>query len=91
MRPHDRSLQRKETYRFELFSSPKSGKRSSGVIESSTGTYQLAEEDCVALAASMIGELVALGEYDKKRLLDDRQQVERLAKQPLENFRSGSV
>jgi hypothetical protein len=57
-----------------------------GVIESSTGTYQLAKEDCVALAASMIGELIALGEYDKKRLRDDEQQVERLANQPLENF-----
>ena len=34
----------------------------------------------------MIGELIATGEYDKERLRDDEQQVERLANQPLENF-----
>jgi hypothetical protein len=56
-----------------------------GVIESTTKT-ELAEEDCVALAASMIGESIILGEYDADRLLDDRQQVRRLVDQPLENF-----
>jgi len=34
----------------------------------------------------MIGELISLGHCDPKRLLDDRQQVQRLANQPLENF-----
>lgn len=57
-----------------------------GVIESTTKTRQLAKEDCVALAASMIGELIVLGVYDPDRLLDDRQQVQRLVGQPLENF-----
>jgi|SRR6267142_704870 len=56
-----------------------------GIIESSTVT-ELIKEDCVALAASMIGELISLGHCDPKRLLDDRQQVQRLANQPLENF-----
>jgi hypothetical protein len=57
-----------------------------GVLESSTKTRQLTAEDCVALAAGMIGELILLGEYDPDRLLDDRQQVQRLVGQPLENF-----
>ncbi len=56
-----------------------------GVIESTTVT-EPTKEDCVAFAASMIGELIALGKCDKKRLLDDREQVKRLANQPLENF-----
>jgi hypothetical protein len=34
----------------------------------------------------MIGELIVLGEYDEERLRDDREQVKRLANQPLEYF-----
>jgi hypothetical protein len=56
-----------------------------GVFES-TAVSDPTKEDCAAFAASMIGELIALGKYDKKRLLDDREQVKRLANQPLENF-----
>jgi hypothetical protein len=56
-----------------------------GVIESTTVT-EPTKEDCVAFAASMIGELIALGECDQERLLDDRQKVEQLANQPLETF-----
>jgi hypothetical protein len=56
-----------------------------GVLEAETKT-QLRKEDCVALAASMVGELICLGQYDSQRLLDDREQVQRIAGQPLENF-----
>jgi hypothetical protein len=56
-----------------------------GVVEATTVT-EPTKEDCVAFAASMIGELIVLGEYDKKRLLDDRERVKRLVGQPLENF-----
>lgn len=56
-----------------------------GVIESTTVT-EPTKEDCVAFAASMIGELIVLGEYDEERLRDDREQVKRLSNQPLENF-----
>jgi hypothetical protein len=56
-----------------------------GVLETKTPT-DLNKGDCVALAAGMVGELVALGKYDPERSLDDRNQVQRLAGQPLENF-----
>ena len=56
-----------------------------GVLETDAGT-QLGKEDCVALAAGMVGELICLGQYDSERLLDDRQQVQRIAGQPIENF-----
>jgi hypothetical protein len=56
-----------------------------GVFESTTVT-EPTKEDCVAFAASMIGELIVLGKWDKKRLLDDREQVKQLVNQPLENF-----
>jgi len=55
-----------------------------GVLETETGT--LGKEDCVALAAGMVGELVLLGQYDSKRALDDRERVQRLVGQPIENF-----
>jgi hypothetical protein len=56
-----------------------------GVLETKTPT-DLNKGDCVALAAGMIGETVFLGEYDPERSLDDQNQVQRLAGQPLENF-----
>ena len=56
-----------------------------GILEAKTGT-QLGKEDCVALAAAMVGELIVLGQYDSKRLADDTQQVQRIVGQPLENF-----
>jgi hypothetical protein len=55
-----------------------------GVVETNTPT--LAAEDCVALAGGMAGEIVGLGSYDPARLLDDRQQIGRLAGEPLEMF-----
>ena len=56
-----------------------------GVFEADTGT-ELGEEDCVALAAGMAGELVYLGEYDSERVLHDEQQVRRLVGKALEDF-----
>jgi Transposase IS116/IS110/IS902 family len=56
-----------------------------GVFEANTGT-ELGEEDCVALAAGMVGELVCLGHYDSKRVLHDRQQIQRIIGKALEDF-----
>ena len=56
----------------------------SGVLETDTPT--LGEEDCVALAASIVGELIVLGHYDERRILDDRQSVARFTDQSLESF-----
>ena len=56
-----------------------------GVFETNTGT-ELREEDCVALAGGMAGELVHLGQYDPKRVLHDRQQIQRLVGKALEDF-----
>lgn len=55
-----------------------------GVLETGTKT-KLRKEDCVALAASMISELVCLGEDDSERLADDKKQALLLG-EPLENF-----
>jgi len=54
-----------------------------GVFETDLGT-QLGKEDCVTLAAGMVGELVCVGHSQHD--LDDRQQVQRIVGQPLENF-----
>jgi hypothetical protein len=54
-----------------------------GVFETDAGT-QLGKEDCVALAAGMVGELVCVGHSQHE--LDDRQQVQQIVGQPLENF-----
>ena len=56
-----------------------------GVFEANTGT-EPGEEDCVALAAGMAGEVVYLGQYDSERVLHDRQQVRRLVGKALEDF-----
>jgi hypothetical protein len=56
-----------------------------GVFETDTGT-QLVKQDCVALAAGMIGELVGVGSYVPEQLLDDRKRVHELVGQPLEIF-----
>lgn len=56
-----------------------------GVLETGTKT-ELRKEDCVALAASMISELICLGEDDSERLADDREQAQLLVGEPLENF-----
>jgi hypothetical protein len=56
-----------------------------GVLETDAGT-ELGKEDCVALAAGMVGELIFVGQYDSQRLLDDREKVQRIVGQPLENF-----
>ena len=55
-----------------------------GVVE--TDTPPLCKEDCVALAASIVGELVCLGQYDEKRIRDDRENAARFSDQPLESF-----
>lgn len=55
-----------------------------GVLE--VTTTLLTEEDCTALAAGAVGELLSTGHYDLGRTLDDRDQIERLCGQPLENF-----
>jgi hypothetical protein len=49
-------------------------------------TTQLGKEDCVALAAGMVGELVGVGQYGSERVLDDRDKVMQICSQPLENF-----
>src|ERR1700752_2371449 len=49
-----------------------------GVLETDAGT-QLGKEDCAALAAGLVGELIFVGQYDSQRLLDDRQQVQRIS------------
>jgi hypothetical protein len=56
-----------------------------GVLETDAGT-ELGKEDCVALAAGMVGELICVGQYDPQRLLDDRHHVQRIVGQPVENF-----
>jgi len=56
-----------------------------GVFEANTAT-ELGEEDCVALAAGMAGELVYLGQYDSERVLHDEQQVHKLVGKSLEDF-----
>jgi hypothetical protein len=60
-----------------------------GVFETDTGT-QLVKQDCVALAAGMIGELVGVGSYIPEQLVDDRQRVDELVGQPLEDFALGA-
>jgi hypothetical protein len=57
--------------------------RAKGVFETDSGT-QLGKEDCVALAAGMVGELVCVGRSQHD--LDDRQQVQQIVGQPLENL-----
>lgn len=54
-----------------------------GVFETDPGT-KLGKEDCVALAAGMVGELICVGHSQHE--LDDRQQVQRIVGQPIENF-----
>jgi hypothetical protein len=56
-----------------------------GVLETDAGT-QLGKQDCVALAAGMVGELILVGQYDSQRLLDDREKVQQIVGQPVENF-----
>jgi hypothetical protein len=56
-----------------------------GVFETDAG-LQIDKQDCVALAAGMVGELVAVGSYVPEQLLDDSESVRRLVGQPLENF-----
>jgi hypothetical protein len=55
-----------------------------GVFE--TATVELSKEDCVALAAGLVGELVCVGQYDSQRILDDRNKVKEIVGQPLEDF-----
>jgi hypothetical protein len=57
---------------------------SSGIVE--TDTPPLGKEDCVALAASIVGEEICLGQYDEKRIQDDRQTAARFTDRPLESF-----
>jgi hypothetical protein len=56
-----------------------------GVIETAP-VNELGKEDCVGLAAGIIGELIGRGQYDPRTLLDDRKKVQDLVSQPLENF-----
>ena len=55
-----------------------------GVVE--TDTPELTKDDCVAFAASIVGEVICLGNYDEARICDDRNQVTRLSGQPIEIF-----
>jgi len=55
-----------------------------GVVE--TDTPPLTKDDCVAFAASIVGELICLGNYDEARIRDDRKQVQQLSGQPIETF-----
>ena len=57
---------------------------SQGVTE--VTTTELTADDCTALAASAVGELLYTGRYDGDRVLDDRNVIENLSGQPLENF-----
>jgi hypothetical protein len=54
-----------------------------GVFETDAGT-ELDKEDCVAYAAGMVGELICVGHSQHE--LHDRQQVQRIVGQSLENF-----
>lgn len=56
-----------------------------GVLETKTPT-ELNKDDCVALAAGMVGELVSLGEWDAHQSDDDAQQVHELVGLPLKTF-----
>jgi hypothetical protein len=56
-----------------------------GVFEANRGT-ELVEEDCVALAAGMAGELIYFGKTIPERSLDDRQHVQRLSGKALDDF-----
>ena len=58
---------------------------SKGVFEVNTG-IALGEQDCVALAAGMAGELVDRGEYDSEHVRDDEQQIQRLVGKTLKDF-----
>lgn len=55
-----------------------------GVVE--TDTPPLTKGDCVAFAASIVGELICLGNYNEARIRDDRIQVQQLSGQPIEAF-----
>jgi len=55
-----------------------------GVVE--TDTPPLGKEDCVALAAGIVGELICLGQHDEKRIQDDRESAARFTDQSLESF-----
>jgi hypothetical protein len=56
-----------------------------GVFEANIGV-ELDENDCVALAAGMAGELIRLGGYDPQRVMHDRQRVQLLVGRALEDF-----
>jgi hypothetical protein len=56
-----------------------------GVLETKTPT-ELNKDDCVALAAGMVGELVSLGELVAHQSDDDAQQVHELVGLPLNTF-----
>lgn len=56
-----------------------------GILEADTGT-ELGPEDCVALAAGMVGELIYLGHSNPQRRADDEQKIQRIIGQPIENF-----
>ena len=55
-----------------------------GIFEASCG--EVRKEDCVALAAGMVGELVLTGAYSNLRCDTDRKQLLAFSKEPLENF-----
>ena len=58
------------------------GDGSNGVLEANVGTA-LKREDCPAIAASMIGELIIMGDYDPDTIRDDEKD---LAGKRLEDF-----
>jgi hypothetical protein len=55
-----------------------------GIFEAAT--TELTKEDCIALAAGAVGELVGTGQYDLQRTLDDRNKIKAISGQPLEGF-----
>jgi len=55
-----------------------------GIFE--TATTPLTAEDCIALAASIVGELIGTGTYHAPRIRDDQVKVLELGKQPIEGF-----
>ncbi len=57
---------------------------SKGIFE--VDTMELTKEDCIALAAGAVGELVGTGQYDPQRSLDDRNKIKAITGQPLEDF-----
>jgi hypothetical protein len=62
---------------------------SPGVLETDAGV-QLGKEDCIGLAAGMVGELICVGRYNSRNALDDKKRVQEITGQSLEEFALGA-